>query len=165
MREPRPSRRLAHYLYRAPIWLYRLRLAGVFGDRFLLLTHTGRTSGLPRQTVLEVMRHDSAQDSYVVAVGFGERSNWYLNILVCPEVIIQLGRRQRAARAQPLASEAALHELREYVRRHPVAARFVARQLGLQIDGSETKLRTLAARIPVVEFRCGNRDPNARGTL
>jgi deazaflavin-dependent oxidoreductase (nitroreductase family) len=159
-----PYRGLASCLSRAPIWLYRLRLAGLLGDRFLLLTHTGRLSGLPRQTVLEVMRHDLATDSYVVAVGFGERSNWYRNTLVCPDVVLQLGRRRRTARAQPLASEAALHELREYVRWHPVAVRFVARLLSFQIDGSDATLRALAARIPVVEFRCGTSDPNGHTT-
>ena len=33
---------------RLPIWLYRLHLSWLLGERFLLLTHTGRNSGLPR---------------------------------------------------------------------------------------------------------------------
>ncbi len=34
---------------RLPIWLYRARLGRLLGERFLLLTHIGRKSGLPRQ--------------------------------------------------------------------------------------------------------------------
>ena len=52
MKLARPPRtRLRRALFRAPIWLYRLGLGGLLGGRFLLLTHTGRTSGRPRQVV------------------------------------------------------------------------------------------------------------------
>ena len=43
------------------------------GERFLLLTHTGRNSGVPRQTILEVLQHETASDAYYVLSGWGER--------------------------------------------------------------------------------------------
>lgn len=43
---------LARLLFRLPIWLFRLHLGWLAGHCFLLLTHSGRQSGLPRQTVL-----------------------------------------------------------------------------------------------------------------
>lgn len=61
-------------LTRAPIWIYRAGLGFVFGSRLLMLEHTGRKSGLPRQVVLEVVDHP-APDTYVVPSGFGERAH------------------------------------------------------------------------------------------
>jgi hypothetical protein len=50
----RPNRVLG-YVLRLPSYLYRLRLGGLLGHRFLLLTHRGRKSGLTRRTPLEVL--------------------------------------------------------------------------------------------------------------
>lgn len=147
-------RGFGRHLYRAPIWLYGRGLGGLLGRRFLLLTHIGRKTGLQWQTVLEVMRHDAARDAYVVAAGFGARSDWYRNILVSPGVVIQVGTRHLRARARALDPEEAFQELSAYVRRHPIAARFVARLLGSPLDGTEQAVRALAARIPVVELTC-----------
>jgi hypothetical protein len=44
-----------------------LRLGRLFRQRLLLLNHTGRITGKSRRTVLEVVDHDSGDDSYVVA--------------------------------------------------------------------------------------------------
>jgi deazaflavin-dependent oxidoreductase (nitroreductase family) len=152
VRTPRPPGRLGRHLHRAPIGLYRHGLGWLFGNRFLLLQHIGRRSGLARQTVLEVMRHDSVNDRYLVAAGFGDRSDWYRNILAQPEIAIHVGRRRLRARARRLEPEEAFEEISAYVRHHPVAARVVARLMGFPIDTTEDKLRTLAAHIPVVEL-------------
>ena len=151
---PRLPRGFGRRVSRAPIGLYRLGLGWLLGHRFLLLTHTGRKTGLPRQTVLEVMRYDPAMNSYVVAVGFGTRSDWYRNVLKSPEVTIQVGARRQQARARPVDAEEAFEELSEYMRRHPIAARAVARLLGLAIDGTKEQRRALAARLPVIELTC-----------
>ncbi len=63
--DTRPPHGLMRWLLRAPVWLYRLRLGGLLGDRFLMLTHIGRNSGQPHQSVLEVVGHDEATDAYV----------------------------------------------------------------------------------------------------
>lgn len=39
-------KRMLWYLFRAPVYLYRWRLGWLFGNRLLLLTHTGRRTGL-----------------------------------------------------------------------------------------------------------------------
>jgi hypothetical protein len=52
----RPSRALALAL-RLPSYIYRLRLGGLLGHRFLLLTHRRRKSGLTRRTPLEVLHY------------------------------------------------------------------------------------------------------------
>jgi hypothetical protein len=37
---------------RPPIWLYRLQLGWLLGERLLLLMHTGQSSGLLQQAVI-----------------------------------------------------------------------------------------------------------------
>jgi len=49
-----PVRGPLRMLLRLPIWLYRLQLGWLQGERGLMLTHIGRSSGRVRQTVLEV---------------------------------------------------------------------------------------------------------------
>lgn len=147
---PARPRGLARVAYRAPIWLYRVGLGWVLGRRFLLLEHRGRRSGLVRSAVLEVVRHDAATDTYLVASGFGERSDWFRNLLADPRARIHVGRRRADVTARWLARENARRELLDYVRRHPRAARAVARLLGLEIDGTEDALRELAEVVPIV---------------
>ena len=66
---------LLRFVLRVPIWLYRLRLGWLLGQRFLLLTHTGRQSGWPRYTVVEVVDRDTVTGSYFIASGWGEQSD------------------------------------------------------------------------------------------
>ena len=71
-------------LVRAPIWLYRFHLGFLFGRRMLLLEHLGRKSGARRYAVLEVVDHPRT-DEYVIVSGFGERSQWYRNVVANPQ--------------------------------------------------------------------------------
>jgi deazaflavin-dependent oxidoreductase (nitroreductase family) len=148
MSEPQPPRGLSRLLFRAPIYLYRAGLGWLLGGRFLLLHHTGRKSGLPRQAVVEVVRHDEASDTYVIASGFGERSQWFQNLMQQPEVTIQVGRRKLAVTAERLSREEAGDEMVDYARRHAGAARNLARFMGFEVDGSEGDYRALGEEIP-----------------
>ena len=145
-------RGLSRLLYRLPILFYRAGLGWLLGKRFLLLTHTGRISGLPRQAVLEVIRFDRDRDSYYVVSGFGEQADWFRNIQLTPEVEITVGRRCKEALAETLPQEDAERELLDYARRYPLAARLLTRLLGYRVDGSEEGYRTLARRLKIVRF-------------
>jgi deazaflavin-dependent oxidoreductase (nitroreductase family) len=112
-----PERGLLRLALRLPIWLYRARLGWLLGDRFLLLTHIGRKSGLPRQAALEVVRHDRATDTYIIASGWGEKADWYRNIRHTPAVTIASGGRRWAAWAEPLSKDTAEREFRHGDRR------------------------------------------------
>src|SRR5262245_8298015 len=67
--QPSPTG-ILRLLLRFPIWLYRVHLGWLLNDRFLLLTHRGRSSGLTRQTVVEVVQHDAANSVYFIASGW-----------------------------------------------------------------------------------------------
>lgn len=149
-----PGHRLLRLALRLPIWLYRLHLGWFIGERFLLLTHLGRKSGLPRQTVLEVVRHDLATDTFFVASGWGETANWFRNIQQTPEVIVQVGRRRLEAFAKRLTEAEAERELRDYAARYPRAFRFLASLIaGQHLSHTEADFRTLAQSFPLVALR------------
>jgi deazaflavin-dependent oxidoreductase (nitroreductase family) len=146
-------RGLARLAWRAPIWFYRVGLGGLLGGRMLLLNHTGRKSGQARQNVLEVVRRDEQADAYIVASGFGEKADWYKNVMAHPEVKIQVGSRHLYARAERLPLEQATAEMLDYNRRHPAALKTLAGILGYKSDGSEADVRYMATVIPILVFR------------
>ncbi len=153
VKETSPPRRITRWLARLPIILYRARLGWLLGRRFLLLTHTGRKSGLPRKVVLEVIRHDESSDTYFVVSGWGEKSNWYRNICKTPEVGVVTGRHRLRAVATTLSPEEAEREMLSYSRRYPRAARNVPRLMGYRVDGTEADFRELARLIPFVALK------------
>jgi deazaflavin-dependent oxidoreductase (nitroreductase family) len=139
---------------RLPIWLYKIGLGWLLGGRFLLLVHTGRVSGLPRQAVIEVMRHDQVSDAYFVASGWGRKSDWYQNIRKNPQVTIKAGRRSLPAHAELLDEVASAQELYRYAQAHPLAFKELSRMMsGERQEGSLENCRELAKTIPVVVFK------------
>jgi hypothetical protein len=56
--EPAPPKGLKLKLFRAPIYLYRLKLGFLLGERFIRLQHWGRVSGALKDTVIEVIDQD-----------------------------------------------------------------------------------------------------------
>jgi deazaflavin-dependent oxidoreductase (nitroreductase family) len=153
-----PPRGLLRLGVRLPIWLYRARLGWLLGDRFLMLTHIGRKSGLPRHVVLEVVSHDKATNTYLIASGWGEKSDWFRNIQKTPQVVVHAGRQRFDAIAVRLPVDEAERELLNYARRHPSAFRSLAGlMLGQRLEGTEENCHLLAQSIPLVALRPNNR--------
>jgi deazaflavin-dependent oxidoreductase (nitroreductase family) len=152
--ETHPVEGLLRRALRAPIWLYRAHLGALLGHTFLLLTHKGRKSGLPRQTVLEVVHYDKATRTHVVASGWGTGSDWYRNVQQTPNVIVRSGGARIPARAEILPADAAERELRWYARNHPFRARELGSlMVGQPFDGSDEAIRRLAHTVPFVALR------------
>lgn len=144
---------LTRIAFRTPIYLYRLKLGWVFGQRLLLLNHTGRMSGKPRRTVLEVVEHDPADNSYIVASGWGAKAAWYQNILARPEVSIQVGTRTVPVLALPLSKDEGGDVFVRYAAQHRRAAQYMLpRVLGISVDGSEADFREAGEKIPFVRL-------------
>jgi deazaflavin-dependent oxidoreductase (nitroreductase family) len=125
-----PRGGLRRLVLRAPIHLYRLGLGALLGHRLVLLTHTGLVSGMPRQVVLEVVGRGEERDSYLIASGYGERSQWLRNVLAHPEVTYQVGGRRHRGTAVPLPPEESGRRLADYAMRHPRTADQLMRALG-----------------------------------
>jgi deazaflavin-dependent oxidoreductase (nitroreductase family) len=79
------------WLMKSPIILYRFGFGPLIGERILILTTTGRKSGLPRQTAIEHRRFGNV---YYIVSGWGSRADWYHNILKNPRVRVWAGRRE-----------------------------------------------------------------------
>jgi deazaflavin-dependent oxidoreductase (nitroreductase family) len=113
-----------------------------------MLEHLGRRSGHRRYVVLEVIDCPSP-GRYVVSSGFGERSQWFRNVMTNHRVVVYVGgHRPTPATAQRLDPGAASASLARYAAMHPrtwSGLRPVLEQtLGARIDESATELPLMA---------------------
>ncbi len=97
-----PESKFMRAVYRLPVLFYRLGFGPLVGKLFMILTTTGRKSGLPRQTAIEY--HQFNRRIYVYSA-WGERSDWYKNTLADPKVTIQTGNNVQSASAHRLITD------------------------------------------------------------
>ena len=146
------------WLFRTPLLVYRARLGWLFGHRLVMLVHRGRRSGRWRQVVVEVVVRDPKTGAVTVASGYGPGSNWYRNLLADPDAEIVLGSRRLAVRATRVPPEQGGELMVDYAWRRPRSARMVARQMGVQVDGSEAAFRALGEALPYVRLEPRDRN-------
>ena len=103
--EKRP-RGLLRLALRAPLLLYRVRLSWLLGERFLLLVHQGRTTGLRHETLLEVAYRDAQTGEVVVIAAWGKFAAWYRNLQAAPAIEVRIGH-ERWPISQPSLSRRA----------------------------------------------------------
>lgn len=151
------KRGLLWYLFRAPVYLYRLRLGWIFGHRVLMLTHIGRRTGLRRHTVLEVVEYRKTGPEVVVAGGFGRGSDWILNIKASPTADVTVGLQHFAAQHRFLGEEEAAEVIKNYERRNRMIAPIVRAGfswiLGWKYHGGDEDRRRFVSQIPLIAFR------------
>ncbi|WP_019359851.1 nitroreductase family deazaflavin-dependent oxidoreductase [Streptomyces sp. AA1529] len=136
-----------------PVHLYRLGLGGLLGGRMLMINHVGRVTGKQRRTVVEVIRHDKGDESYLIASGWGPKADWYRNLLRRPHATVQIGGRTRQVRAEQLPSEEATEIMADYYWRNRRAAKHLLPRLyGYAVDGSMADYYAVAERVPVLRL-------------
>lgn len=146
---------VVRFLFRLPVYLYRVGLGRVLGHRFLLLVHRGRRSGLLRETVLKVVRYAPASRESVVLSGWGEEADWYRNILASLALVeIRTGGERYVPQQRFLAPEENEVVISEYANHHPRAFRFLAKTFGFDYppDGTEEERQKFAASLRLVAF-------------
>jgi deazaflavin-dependent oxidoreductase (nitroreductase family) len=144
---------LLRFLFRAPIWLYRAKLGWILGKRFLMLTHTGRKSGLLRRVVLEVVSHDDKTGVYFVAVGWREKADWFKNIQANPAVAITIGLQTITASAQVMSPSDAIKIYLGYAQRHPLAFRELSHLMtGKTLRPTFSDCSILAESVPLIKL-------------
>ncbi|MFC1466266.1 MAG: nitroreductase family deazaflavin-dependent oxidoreductase [Candidatus Brachytrichaceae bacterium NZ_4S206] len=129
-RLPYPSHSALRALFRLPILLYRLDLGPLVGRSFMILTTTGRKSGLPRRTAIEY--HTYRGRKYVMN-GYGMKSDWYRNVLADPRVTVQTADGVEHCRARRLTSDEELAEAYGFVESSP-AFRWFVKALGFDLS-------------------------------
>ena len=142
---------LRRYLFRSPIALFRVRLGWLFGGALLLLTHTGRSTGTPRQTVLEVPLRDDSRVLYI-ASGWGTTTDWYQNLLADPRVGVTVGARRFAAIAQPLTPHESGELMSRYAREHPKRAAVLGKVVDWSRQGDTDWYQVGHDRVPWVRL-------------
>ena len=70
---------------------YALGLGPIIGRKVLLLTTTGRKSGLPRVTPLQ---YEEIDGCYYLGSAMGTDADWYKNIEANPKVAVRVGRKK-----------------------------------------------------------------------
>lgn len=117
----------------------------------LLLTTTGRKSGLPRVTPLQ---YEELEGDYLIGSARGAQADWYRNIQANPQVEVQLGERRWRGMAEPVDDPrrvADFLELRK--KRHPFFIGLVMRLEGLPWRYSRQDLERFAAQKALVIIR------------
>ena len=142
---------IERFIVRMPILLYRIGLGFLLGERFLMLTHIGRESGLVHRVVLEVVQHDIVNDRYYVASGWGEKSNWYQNVLNNPNVKFQVKNRKYDGYATRLDKEQTADVLFDYATRNPQAFSLLsARIVGQKLEPTKVDCMLMADHVPII---------------
>ena len=144
---------ISRLIFRLPIKLYGLRLGWLLGNRFVLISHTGRKSGLPRHTVLEVVRYNKTNGECIIASGWGYKSDWLKNITANPHIAFQVGNRVSAGIAERLTPETGEQEFLDYAHRHPIAFRELTTFMGFRLDGTEQDIRAAGRMLPMFRLR------------
>ena len=81
------------YFNRFMLWMWRLGLGPILNmgpaiaGRYMVITHTGRKSGLKRRTPVNYAVVD---DEVYCTAGFGSVSDWYRNLIANPQVEVWL---------------------------------------------------------------------------
>lgn len=151
------KRGMLWYLFRAPVYLYRWRLAWLFGKRVLLLTHIGRRTGLRRQTVLEVVEYREDGPQVIVVNGFGVDCDWLRNIEATPGEEVTVGSQHFVAVHRFLDEDEAARVMRSYEHRNrfiaPIVRAGLSWLLGWRYHGSEADRRRMVKQIRLIAFR------------
>jgi deazaflavin-dependent oxidoreductase (nitroreductase family) len=114
-----PESWILRSIHRAPILLWRIGLGRVVGRAFVLVTARGRKSGLPRRTVISW--HPMGGRIYSVCP-YGERADWYRNVIADPRVIIQTHRGPGSAEAVRVTDDDELAGFYDVLERRDPAA-------------------------------------------
>ena len=123
----------------------------------LVLTTTGRKSGLPRQTPLQFELIDGV---YYVGSARGVQADWYRNLVANPKVQVQVQGRRFNAAAEPVTDPQEIADFLEIrLRRHPKMIGMMMRAEGLPKNFNRADLERLSSRLAVVALHsCGDGD-------
>jgi len=119
-------------MFKAPLLLWRMGLGPIIGHIMLVITHTGRKSGLTHHTMVE---YHTLDDVKYAPCAFGPRSDWYKNIAADPRVTIQTAHGTDPATAVRITDDSELLAVYDlFMRRDAPLTRWYLDSLGIQPD-------------------------------
>jgi deazaflavin-dependent oxidoreductase (nitroreductase family) len=133
--------------------LYVLGLGPVIGHVILLLTTTGRKTGLSRVTPLQ---YEDIDGAIYVASAKGTRAHWFRNILANPRVHVRIKSRRFEGLAQPVTDASRIADFLELrLRRHPKMIGAILRSEGLPEHPDRADLEKYAQKLAMVIIHPG----------
>jgi deazaflavin-dependent oxidoreductase (nitroreductase family) len=145
-----PPTGLKRWFFHAPTYLFGAHLGFLFGRRFLMIEHRGRSSGAAYRTVVEVAGR--LDESWVVASGYGPSADWYRNLRAGGLEAVWIGSRRHDATVRFLEVAEAAEVFARYEADHPRTAKLLMDELGVSYDGSDAGRVTMMRSIPMVAF-------------
>jgi deazaflavin-dependent oxidoreductase (nitroreductase family) len=147
----RPGR-LALFVFRLPLPLYRAEWGWLLGHVFLVLTHAGRRTGRPHDTAAMVLAEDPTTEEVVICSGWGPRTDWVRNLRAKPPLLVRIGGQSYVPQHRFLTDEEAFEVGASFRRRHPVRLRMVKLAFGVDLRSDDT-LREFVRTRPFVALR------------
>jgi deazaflavin-dependent oxidoreductase (nitroreductase family) len=119
-------------------------------SRVLVLTTVGRRSGQPRPTPLQ---YEEVEGVYYVASARGVQADWYRNLVACPKVDVQVGRKCFSTSAKPMTDPIQIADFLELrLKRHPHFMGVMLQLEGLPRKYTRADLERFAKRLAIVEL-------------
>ena len=121
-----------------PQFIYAIGLGPIYGRLVLLLTTTGRKSGLPRVTPLQ---YEEIDGKITIGSARGIKADWYRNILADPNVSVRVGSRQFDGMGEAISDPEKVAEFLEYrYQKHPRMIGFIMSREGVSKSPSRADL-------------------------
>ena len=148
-------RQLNKYLWRLmripPRVAYAIGLGPLIGRHVLLLTTTGRKSGLRRVTPLQYEEIDGV---FYIGSARGDKSDWYRNILADPKVEVRVKSHRFVGLAEAIADVERIADFLEIrFERNPRMMGNLFRFVGLPREPNRTQMEQYASKRTMVVIR------------
>lgn len=146
-----PSTRMLRFIRWPPRLLYAVGLGRLYGRIVLLLTTTGRKTGLPRVTPLQ---YEEIDGNMVVASMRGAEADWFRNIMSDSRVEVRVGTRRFRGLAEPVTDPIRVADFIELrLQRHPKMVGAIVRLHGVSLPPNRVDLEAYARNRAMVIIR------------
>ncbi len=131
--------------------LYAIGFGPIVGRLLLLITTTGRKSGLPRTTALQ---YEEVDNAIYIASSKGTHADWFKNLVADPCVTVRVKSRQFAGRAQLITDPVRIADFVELrLRRHPKMVGVILKSDGLSATPGRAELEAYAGKLAMAIIR------------
>ena len=133
-----------------PMTAYRLGLGPLIGRVVLLLTTTGRKSGLARVTPLQ---YEIINGAYYIGAALGLSSDWVRNLIAEPKVQVRVKNQRFSGKAEVITDLSEIVDFLEYrMAQHPRMIGMIMRLDGLGANPNREDLEEYANNLAVIRI-------------
>ena len=145
--------RLALWVFRFPLRIYRRGSGWMLGRTFLMFEHIGRRTGKRHQAVAMVLADDPLTGELVICSGWGPHVDWVRNLRAGPATEVQIGRDRFVPAHRFLPEDEAVAVGRAFRARHGGRLRLASTLLGWGDLSTDQAIRAFVQGHPFVAFR------------